>query len=105
MARRLNEVARVLRSKNAGPLYVTLDVMFDTRGELEEVLNSGAVTREAVASLYDVNPADVSILPYRVVNAFKITIPRKHVSGSLRDDDIYGCQQHTLLANIVIPEG
>jgi len=38
-----------------------------------------------------------------VVNAFKITIPRNYISGDLQDDDIYGCQQHLKLANIVIP--
>ena len=105
MARTLNDIARVLRSKNAGPLYVTFDVIFDTRGELEHVLNSGAVTRQSVAVLYSVSAEEVSIIPYEVVNALKITLPRKIVSGDPRDDDIYGCQQHMKLANMMIPEG
>ena len=40
------------------------------------------------------------MIPYEVVNAVKITFPRKIVSGGLRDNDIYGCQQHVPLANI-----
>ncbi len=103
MARKLVDIARVLRSKNAGPLYVTFDIMFDTRKELEQVLDSDRVNQQVIAGLYGVNPEDVSIIPYRVVNACKITIPRNCISGDLLDDDIYGCQQHLKLANILVP--
>ena len=44
----------------------------------------------------------VRIIPYPVVNAIKITIPRKHPSGALLDSDIYGCQQHMALANLEV---
>jgi hypothetical protein len=103
MARKLIDAARVLRSKNAGPLYVTFDVMFDTAEDLDAVLGSGAVSTAVIAELYEVGIEDVSIIPYQVVNSFKITIPRKHASGNLYDDDIYGCQQHLRLANILVP--
>ena len=43
---------------------------------------------------------DSNYLFYEVVNSIKITFPRKHISGSLLDNDIYGCQQHVPLANI-----
>jgi len=56
-----------------------------------------------IAELYNVDVQDISIVPYEIVNAIKITIPRTHVSGDIEDDDIYGCQQHLKLANIVIP--
>ena len=102
-ARKLIDIARILRSKNAGPLYVTFDIIFDTRRELEQVLDSDRVNQTVIADLYGVNPEDVSIIPYTVVNACKITIPRNCISGDLQDDDIYGCQQHLKLANIVIP--
>lgn len=44
----------------------------------------------------------IDIITYGVVNSIKITFPRKNVSGSLADYDIYGCQQHMPLANILI---
>lgn len=102
MARKLIDIARILRSKNAGPLFTTFDIMFDTKEELEQVLRSGAVTRERIASLYGVAVQDVSIITYDIVNAFKITIPRIHISGDIEDNDVYGCQQHLMLANILI---
>ncbi|MBT3273543.1 MAG: DUF4387 domain-containing protein [Spirochaetales bacterium] len=103
MARKLIDAARILRSKNAGPLYVTFDVMFDSPEDLDAILGSGAVSQAVIADLYQVGIEDVLIIPYQVVNSFKITIPRKHTSGDLHDDDIYGCQQHMKLANILVP--
>jgi Domain of unknown function (DUF4387) len=103
MARKLIDIARILRSKNAGPLYVTFDIIFDTLKELDAVLDSGVINQQLISDLYRVNLKDVSIIPYRVVNACKITIPRKYVSGNVCDDDIYGCQQHMKLANVLIP--
>ena len=102
MARKLIDIARILRSKNAGPLFTTFDIMFDTKEDLEQVLRSGAVTRERIAALYGVAVQDVSIITYDIVNAFKITIPRIHISGDIEDNDVYGCQQHLMLANILI---
>lgn len=104
MAKKLVDIARILRSKNAGPLFTTFDVIFDTHEDLERVLGSGAVDAVIIAALYGLEAQNVSIIPYEVVNAFKITIPRIHASGDIEDDDIYGCQQHLKLANIWIPE-
>lgn len=101
---RLIELARVLRSKNAGPLCLTFDVMFDTYEQLDYVMRSGALTPEAVAALYGTAPEDVSILRYDIVNSVKITIPRAFPSGSVFDTDIYGCQQHIPLGNLDVPE-
>lgn len=96
----LAEFTRILRSKNAGPLYITFDLIFPDRQTMEYI--QGRLSREAVAAAYDTPVESVKIIPYGVVNAIKITFPRKHISGSLEDGDIYGCQQHIPLANIII---
>lgn len=104
MAVRLVDAARVLRSKNAGPLYVTFDIIFDSSEQLDRVLGSGALDRKTIAAMYGVEPGEVQVIPYNVVHACKVTIPRKTVSGNLDDNDIYGCQQHMKLAGIMVPE-
>ena len=58
--------------------------------------------KEDVAKAYDVDVNKIDIILYSVVNSVKITFPRKNISGSLEDNDIYGCQQHMPLANIEI---
>ena len=62
----------------------------------------GGLSVSAIAKAYDTDEKKVEIIPYEIVNSIKITFPRKNVSGSLFDDDVYGCQQHMPLANIEI---
>ena len=96
--KKLIDYTKVLRSKNAGPLFITFDLIFNNAEEMNHVAQS--LKKEAVAAAYGVDPSKVDIIPYEVVNSIKITFPRKHISGSLADDDIYGCQQHRPLAEI-----
>lgn len=97
---KLIDIANILRSKNAGPLYITFDVMFNKKEELDRVLKS--LTPKKISDAYGVGEEVVSIIPYPVVNSLKITFPRKYISGSIFDNDVYGCQQHMPLGNIEV---
>ena len=99
---KLLDLAKILRSKNAGPLYITFDLMFDSKEKMD--LAAKSLTREKIAEAYGVDREQVSIINYEIVNSIKITFPRKNISGSLEDDDVYGCQQHLPLAGIEIGE-
>lgn len=96
--KKLVEYTRILRSKNAGPLFITFDLIFENRENMEHVQKK--LTAEMVSAAYGVGAEKVSIISYAVVNSIKITFPRKYISGQLEDGDIYGCQQHVPLANI-----
>lgn len=98
----LYDLASILRSKNAGPLFLTFDVMFDKRENYERARDSGCITAEAVAAMYHCDPAKVEVYMYDIVDSIKITIPRATVNGDLTDDDVYGAQQHVPLGNIMI---
>lgn len=98
--KKIIEYTKILRSKNAGPLFITFDMIFNTRDEMLYVAKR--LKARQIAEAYGVDEAKVSIIVYEVVNSVKITFPRKNVSGSIDDTDIYGCQQHIPLANIEI---
>ena len=98
--KKLIEYTKVLRSKNAGPLYITFDLIFHNREDMEYVAQR--LKKEVVATAYNTDADKVEIISYEVVNSIKITFPRSTVSGNLDDNDIYGCQQHMPLANIDI---
>ena len=96
--KKLIEYTKILRSKNAGPLFITFDLIFNTTEDMKYVAER--LTKEQISKAYDVAVEKIDIISYEVVNSIKITFPRKNISGSLADDDIYGCQQHVPLANI-----
>lgn len=101
---RLVDLAQVLRSKNAGALLCTLDMMFEDDETYRRVRDSGAITPQRIAQLYGVSDNEVSIIPYDVAYAIKITIPRLVPSGDPGDTDVYGAQQHAPLLDIEIPD-
>jgi hypothetical protein len=102
----LGELADVMRSKNAGPFQITIDLMFNDRANYDRVVSSGALNEGAIAPLYGVDAALVRIMPFERVRAIKITIPRtagQKGSGSAFDRDVYGAQQHGPLVDLAIP--
>ena len=100
MMKKLIEYTKILRSKNAGPLFSTFDLIFNLKEDMQYVYKN--LKKEDIAAAYNTNIEKIEIIPYEVVNSIKITFPRKNISGSLEDADIYGCQQHVPLANIMI---
>lgn len=98
--KKLAEYTKILRSKNAGPLYITFDLIFPDGETMDYVCSR--LTARAVAEAYDTPAEGVRIIAYPVVNSVKITFPRRHISGSLADNDIYGCQQHMPLAELML---
>ncbi len=100
----LAELTSVLRSKNAGALLCTPDLMFEEESTYQKVRDSGVLRPGCIAQLYGISDNEVSIIPYDVAYAIKITIPRLHKSGDPDDSDIYGAQQHAPLLDIEIPD-
>jgi len=99
---KLVELARVLRSKNAGPLYLTFDLMFDEKEVYNRVIKSGKLTKKLISRLYHVDEEDVAVIDYPAAYSIKITVPRRVISGSIGDTDIYGAQQHAPLLDVEI---
>lgn len=103
---RLYDLASVLRSKNAGPFELTLDVIFADEPSYSLVKESGVLTRELVSQLYGVAPRDVyHVVFFDAARAVKITLRRRIDSGNLGDTDVYGAQQHAPLMDVSIPRG
>jgi hypothetical protein len=96
----LNDIATVVRSKNAGPLTLSFDLMFSSEESFAFALASSALSPERIGQLYDTEANKVQVTPYPAARAIKIALPRKIVSGSPGDRDVYGAQQHVPLLGI-----
>lgn len=99
----LAELARLIRSKNAGPFELTFDIMFDDERTYERVKQSGAVTRQSIAERYGVKAEEVRFFFCDHALAIKATIPRPYFQGDLRDSDGHGGQQYAPLMDIDVP--
>ena len=102
---KLSELAKTIRSKNAGVDKITFDVIFPDRESYDMVRRSRALTRETVAGLYRIPDSRISdFVTFDVANAIKFTLYRLRPSGSPGDWDILGCQQYGPLLEVEIPD-
>ena len=94
----LKDVASVIRSKNAGPFELTLDVILKTDDMFEKMRAANIINKKTVATLYHIAEDDViSVVWFPSAKAVKATIVRPMASGALGERDVYGAQQHAPL--------
>lgn len=102
---KLSELAKVIRSKNAGPYEITFDIMFPDKTTYERVKESGVLCEETICRLYHVIPEQiVAMMYFEPALAFKFTLirPERSLQGSVGENDTFGTQQHVPLMNIEI---
>jgi len=101
---RLHELAKLVRSKNAGPFNVTFDVLFEDLDTWRRVARSGVLSQERMAALYRIPVEDVRVFHYEPGMAIKVSFPRPIPSGDPGDRDVTGGQQYAPLVDLEIPE-
>ncbi|MFN8556037.1 MAG: DUF4387 domain-containing protein, partial [Dehalococcoidia bacterium] len=87
---RLRDLASVVRSKNAGPFELCIDILFPDRRSYDIAVESPALTPESFARMYGRAPADCRVIWFPAANALKCTMPRATISGDPDDIDVYG---------------
>jgi hypothetical protein len=100
---KLVQLTSLIRSKNAGPFWLTFDIMFPDENSYLRVKRSGALNVSMFAKLYHCNPETVRFFECDNALAFKFSIPRPIFQGDLGDADLHGGQQFMPLTDIEIP--
>jgi len=103
---KLSEIAKTIRSKNAGVDKITFDVIFPDQVTYEWVRNSGVLSRAAVCRIFGIDASEITdFIEFDPALAIKFTIYRRMPSGSPGDADIFGSQQYGPLLDIDVPDG
>ena len=92
---KLGEQVLKVRSKNAGPFWVTIDVFCGTSAAFDKV--SATLKTQTVAALYGCPLHLVKRFDIADLSVIKFSIPRPVVQGSARDRDMHGAQWGILL--------
>jgi hypothetical protein len=102
----LSELAKTIRSKNAGVDKITFDVIFREPETYRMVKESGVLSPETVCRLFRVPRERISdFVVFDPALAIKFTLYRERPSGSPGDPDIFGAQQYAPLLDLPVPTG
>jgi hypothetical protein len=105
MAKKLVDLAKTIRSKNAGVDHITFDIIFRDKESYDLVKSSKAITEEKIARLYGIPIEQISdFVEYDPGFAIKFTLKRISPSGTPGESDLLGSQQYPPLFEIEIPD-
>jgi hypothetical protein len=96
----LRTLAAKVRSKNAGPFWLTIDIFCGTP-EVYERISSGLSTAH-VAQLFDTNTQELKRFDIPALNVVKFSLPRPQVQGAIDDRDMHGASWAALLGEVDI---
>ncbi len=101
MALLKNRVLKI-RSKNAGPFTVTVDIFCKNQADLEQIKRF--LSTETLTRIYQVEEKKFEIFEVPSLSVLKISFPRIHSQGSRLDRDMHGAQFAELLKETEIPD-
>ena len=96
----LGQIAQKVRSKNAGPFWLTIDI-FCGSAEVFERVKTG-LRDEEVARLYGVDRQLMKRFDIADLNVVKFSFPRPQVQGTRADRDMHGAGWACLLEEMRI---
>ena len=104
MAETIGDLAVLVRSKNAGPFWLTIDIMFDDEAKYRRVRDGAVIGRDVIARMFSRAPDDIIVVNHDAALAIKVSFPRPQSSGSKYDSDVYGGQQYAPLLGLEVPD-
>jgi len=96
----LKDIAQKLRSKNAGPFWLTVDIFCGTPEAFAQVRDG--LDTGAVAARFRVAAADLKRFDMAELNVVKFSLPRPQVQGTGADRDMHGASFAQVLADMEV---
>ncbi|WP_218040541.1 DUF4387 domain-containing protein [Actinomadura sp. WMMB 499] len=99
----LGDLALEVRSKNAGPFWVTMELFMRDAAGYAIVADEDFINADVIARLYGLDPAVVRIFRIPDLDVVKISFPRPVPQAGPYDRDVHAGQHHVPLAALVPP--
>ncbi len=99
---KVSDVCRYVRSKAAGPFWITVDLFFRDDAAFDAHAEAPELAVEAVAPLFGADPAAMKrfVLPHLAV--VKFSFPRTTPQGGKVERDMHGGQQYVPLLDVAL---
>ena len=96
----IESTVKYIRSKNAGPFWLTIDAFCNNVEDTERVAAAFENNRAKIAADFQVKSEDLQIYCLKNIFVAKISLPRVPIDGSRNERDMHGGQQYVSLLDI-----
>ncbi|MEO9458631.1 MAG: DUF4387 family protein [Lentilitoribacter sp.] len=97
---RLRDKAEKVRSKNAGPFWLTIDIFCGEKTVFQDVCEN--LSNIYIANILDVDETELKRFEIASLNVLKISLPRPQIQGSIRDRDMHGASWAAIIGEMEI---
>ena len=97
---RLEDVCHQIRSKNAGPFWISVDLFFTDREAFDRYASAKELQPLHLAPLFGVRPDQVGCYPVPDLSVLKISYPRRDPQGGMVERDLHGGQQYIRIVDL-----
>ena len=94
----LGEKVSRIRSKNAGPFWITIDIFCGTKEVYKDVCIN--LDNSKIANILKAKGQDLKRFDIEQLNVIKFSFPRKIPQGHILDRDMHGAQIAVLLSEM-----
>ena len=94
----LGEKVKNIRSKNAGPFWITIDVFCGDKKIYKDVSNK--LKNSEISHLFMINEKYLKRFEIDNLNVIKFSFPRKIIQGDIFDRDMHGAQLAVILSEM-----
>lgn len=96
----LGQLVEKVRSKNAGPFKLTIDIFCGSKDAYDHVKT--ALPTERIATLLQTDQERLQRFEITSLNVIKFSLDRPQVQGSIHDRDMHGASWAALVAELEI---
>ena len=97
---KLEDVCHQIRSKNAGPFWISVDLFFRDGEAFDRYAGAKALQPEQLAPLFGVHPDQVKCYLVPDLAVLKISYPRRDPQGGMVERDLHGGQQYVRIVDL-----
>ena len=94
----LGEKVNKIRSKNAGPFWITIDIFCGSEEIYKDICRN--LNDSKIANLLMINIKDLKRFEIEKLNVIKFSFPRNIIQGHIFDRDMHGAQLAILLSEM-----
>ena len=94
--------AKYVRSKNAGPFWVTIDIFAETDEDFTAIADGAFLSDGSIAKIFKVDPELVKVFRLPDLKVIKISVPRSAPQGSKYERDMHSGQQYVQILDCAL---
>ena len=94
----LGEKVKKIRSKNAGPFWITIDIFCGSKVVFDEI--RVRLDNLRIINLFQINGQTLKRFEIESLNVIKFSFPRQIIQGDILDRDMHGAQLAVLLSEM-----